>query len=183
MDSLEVQFLPMKKVIDDSSDFVLKIVYRNLTNRVVKVYSEYVNSPGSRKFTNLEVDQEVKKKGKYKNAYNGTACNFGIEDMPGYRHYDQPRKDLAPFDIDTVKVGLIRMIGGGTIEEGAYRYKFLLRVKTIWDTTQLKNVGEDIMVHSNDKFEYIESQWLRFKITHYIMRIYNPDGSLRVKVH
>jgi len=179
MDSLEVQFLPMKKVLNDSSDYVLKIVYRNLKNRPVKVYCEYEEGIRGYKFSNIVMDSEKKQHGNYGYFNFHSNCGGDLQWLPGYRHYDLNKKDLAPLARDTAAIGLMSFTTG--IDTGCYRMRFGLRVRTIQNTTAFEYPPDGSAVPPDDKMEYIHSRWFKFRVRHFMFRIYNPDGSIRAK--
>lgn len=160
-DSLEISFLKMDKVFLDSNNVYIKIAYHNIARRPILVYRRL--AWGFERFSNMDVVVEKQMDGKYLQ-----------QSMPTYkimperltadslRHYDLPKKKIAPFQSDTLMFDLLRLMWH--FDPGYYRIKTSLRIQTIQDTTEYHQDPTGATSPPEDKLKYITSDWIYFTV-------------------
>ncbi len=165
-DSVSLQFLFPQSMVVDSNDLILSIVYRNNTDLFVEVYKTLKEGDKGDRFYNIYIEIEKlagKKFTSFPVRYYQNPLLYRMEDS--LRHYDLPKKNLAPYSTDTLDLNILNI--AGSFYPGKYRFKAHLRVKTIKDDSfyDSENTGKFPPL---DKIEYVDSEWLYFTVKKYI---------------
>jgi hypothetical protein len=169
-DSLNIKFLFPFSQINDSSQLVLKVVYKNNTNKYVSVYKRLAESSTGNHYSNISIEMEKLDKKKYE--YHFLTCRMGgpFSLVDSVRHYDPPKKQLAPYASDTLALNILQVAGG--FWPGKYRFKALLRVKTLRNNQEYTD-STFATAPPEDTIEYVSSDWLYFTVQNYIQKRMN----------
>lgn len=179
-DSLAIGFLFSKSPVRDNSGMTLRVVYKNLTNREVTIYRTLQEGglPNDR-FANIYVVLEKKKNGNFAEYSTNTfdinpAIYYNME-IDSLRHFDLPKKTLAPFSADTLTLNLLK--AHSLIDTGEYRLNADLRVRTIRDNTPYSDPNGE-KTPPFDKLFYKSSGWIYFRVERVVsMRPPGRDGT------
>jgi len=163
-DSLEIAICQLDKVIHDSDQLNLKIVYRNISKRPVRVYKELKEGYFNDKFYNINIIVEKEAHGQYL----GIATPYYDPDSrlvfaDSLRHYDLPKSKLLPAKNDTLIYNLYHLREG--FDAGNYRIRINLRYQTIRDDTPHQYDSTGASVPPEDEIKYITSDWIYFRVT------------------
>jgi hypothetical protein len=174
-------FLFPQSVVVDSNDLTLRVVYKNNTNSFVEVYTVLREGDKGDRFYNIYIEFEKQKGNKFTSfpvRFYQNPLLYRMDDS--LRHYDLPKKSLAPYSSDTLGLNLLNI--AGSFFQGKYRFKAQLRVKTIKDDSFYDKKNVDILP-PQDKIEYIDSKWIYFTVQKYISmkRNANSNSSYIVK--
>lgn len=177
-DTLTVSFLMKDTVIADTSQMKLQVVYRNNTSREIDMYRELRESDHGYNWGNIVF--EIKNTGNREWGYR-SACAPAISQefflTDSLRHFDLPKKKLAPFSSDTLQSDLMEYFPH--YPPGNYQVKAFLRVKTIPDQTVYDDPNGEKGQMPYDTIVYLESDWIDFQVRKTVSRIRNEDGTLR----
>ena len=161
IDSLSIKFLFPFSQVYDSSQLTLKVRYKNNTTRDVSIYKELIEGGRGNLFTNILIEMEKEGKGKYKHHWLGCSAGRGFEWEDSLRHYDPPKKKLAPYSSDTLELNILTV--AGSFLPGKYRFRAYVRVKTIRDDREYNDPNFETEP-PQDKIEYVSSQWFYLTI-------------------
>lgn len=172
LDSLNIKFLfPFFRVYD-SSQLILKVVYKNNTNKEVSVY--YVLEEGYKgdRFFNIAIEMEKLDKKNYKRHplrhYQSAHASSLVDSL---RHFDLPKKKLAPYASDTLALNILTV--ANSFLPGKYRFRAHLRVKTLRDNQEYNDPTFETPP-PEDTIEYVSSQWFYLTIQNEIYIRMNP---------
>lgn len=178
-DSLAISFMMKDTIIADTSQLKLKIIFRNTTNRNIDVYrilqenDQGVNAGNiSYKLTCLD-DEEWGWR---------SHCAPAIP-YPQYfmtdslRHFDLPKKELAPNASDTLLHDLFDFFH--YYRPGKYQLKVFLRVKTNPDLSIFDDTTGEKGQMPYDTLIYLESDWIYFRVRKLLSRYRDENGNFR----
>jgi hypothetical protein len=174
-DSLQIRFLFQSKTVSDSADLTVSVVYKNLTNHSVDVYSYLEEGDRGDRFFNFNVEMEKfdqKQFIYYPMRFYSNPLLYRMEDS--LRHYDLPKKKLLSFASDTLSINLLTI--GRMLPPGRYRFRAHLRVKTLPDTRAYNDPNFETPPPS-DEIIYVASKWFIFTVNREISaRSYRMQG-------
>jgi len=163
-DSLEIAICQLDKVIHDSDQLNLKIVYRNISKKPIWVYKNLEEGYFNDKFYNINIIVEKEAHGQYVGI--ATADYYPDSRLvyaDSLRHYDLPKSKLLPAKKDILIYNLYRLREG--FDAGNYRLRVNLRYQTIRDNTPYQYDSTGASVPPEDEIKYIASDWMYFKVT------------------
>jgi hypothetical protein len=163
-DSIEISFMPVVNGIVDSAHHHLSIIFINISHRPILVYKELNHAYPQSRFGNVYASVEKKIVGTYTRLPTPfyRLSDEALRDK-AYRHFDPPKVVLGPSLSDTLLFDLRDL--ALEFDSGYYRINLNLRINTVLDTTA---TGPDSSAYypdpSNDKVEYLSSDWIYFVI-------------------
>jgi hypothetical protein len=165
-DAVETSFKMRREPISDSSGLILTVVFHNINNKAVPVYTVLAQGAVGDRFANIKIELQQLVNGKY------IPRELGTEHLPRpdeeTRHFDLPKKPLPPGKRDTLQMGLLET--AQMLYKGSYRIKAHLRVRTIKDTTVYDFEKDAARPFPDDVIKYTTSQWIYFTTTRDILR-------------
>lgn len=170
IDSLSIKFVFPFTQIYDSSQLTLKVGYKNNINRDVSIYKQLIEGGTGNVFTNFRIDLEKLEEGKYRHQFTGCNMGRGFLWEDSLRHYDPPKKKLAPYSSDTLELNILTIVGG--FQPGKYRFRAHVRTKTIRDD-RVYTDSTFSTLPPEDEIVYTSSQWIYFTIKKEIYRRMN----------
>jgi hypothetical protein len=168
IDSLTIKFLFPFSQVYDSSQLTLKVVYTNNTNKNISVYKELKEGYKGDRFFNIAIEMEKLEQKAYKfyplRSYISAHASSLVDSL---RHFDLPKKELAPYASDTLALDILKVANG--FLPGKYRFRAHLRVKTIRDDREYNDPKFETLP-PQDEVIYISSQWFYLTIKNDIQR-------------
>jgi len=158
-DSLAIGFLFIKTPVRDTMGMVLRVVYKNLTDRDVMIYRELKEGVAYDPYYNVVIRLERKVNGRFQNyvtSFGDPIASDTTDRIGSLRHVDMPKKKLAPFATDTLALDL--MANHSLIDTGEYRLSARLKIRTIRNNDPRKY--DDIIFRS--------SGWIYFRVDTYL---------------
>lgn len=143
-----------------------------LTNHT-KIY-EYLSEGNLNDiFCNIYLDIQKYDSGTFKSKtvrhYQNIFWNVLVDSI---RHYDIPKKNLGPYESDTLQINLLDVARG--FEAGHYRCKAFLRVGSIRNNEPYDDPLFEKPLPEEDKIIYCTSRWIEFTVIGYQMKPLNP---------